>query len=215
MINVHKFTFNGFQENTYLLVDTDTNEAVVVDPGCYDINEKHDLEDFIASNKLKLVRLLNTHCHLDHIFGNQFIQKNWNLALETHEKELETLQLAKHSATIYGFPGYEESPLPTQFLDEQDQIKFGRVILDIIFVPGHAPGHIAFINHADKFVIGGDVLFHGSIGRTDLPGGDFDTLVSSIKNKFYTLPDDYIIYSGHGPETTIGYEKATNPFVKG
>jgi len=215
MINVHKFTFNGFQENTYLLVDTDTNEAVIIDPGCYDVNEKHDLEDFIASNKLKLVRLLNTHCHLDHIFGNQFIQKNWELSLEAHEKELETLQLAKHSATIYGFPAYEESPLPTRFLEEKDQIKFGGAILEIVFVPGHAPGHIAFISHADRFVIGGDVLFHGSIGRTDLPGGDFDTLVNSIKNKFYTLPDDYVVYSGHGPETTIGYEKATNPFVKG
>lgn len=206
------FTFNAFSENTYVLSD-DTKECVVIDPGCYDKAEKQQLTDFIKKEDLKVVRLLNTHCHIDHVLGNKFVADTFNVGLEIHEKDLDVLRSVPAYAPNYGFPNYEEQ-LPSAYLKEGEKVKFGNTELDILFTPGHAPGHVVFYNKAEKICIGGDVLFQSSIGRTDLPGGDFDTLIQSIKTKLFTLPDAVTVYPGHGPETTIGYEKKYNPFLQ-
>jgi len=211
MIQVQKFVFSPFQENTIVLFD-ETKECVIIDPGCFDQNERDELKGFIESNGLKPVQLLNTHCHLDHVFGNQFVANEFGIELAIHEKDLPTLEWVPRACEMYGIPGYMESPQPSSFLDEGDQVKFGNSTLDIRFVPGHAPGHIVFIANEEGFVINADCLFAGSIGRTDLPGGDHPTLIASIKEKLFTLPDDYVVYTGHGPETTIGAEKSGNPF---
>ena len=205
-------TFNAFSENTYVLSD-DTKECIVIDPGCYDKAEKQQLADFIKTEDLKVVHLLNTHCHIDHVFGNKFVADTYNVPLEIHEKDLDVLRSVPAYAPNYGFPNYEEQ-LPGAYLKEGEKVKFGNTELDILFTPGHSPGHVVFYNQPEKVCIGGDVLFQSSIGRTDLPGGDFDTLIQSIKTKLFTLPDDVTVYPGHGPETTIGYEKKHNPFLR-
>ncbi|MEM8567197.1 MAG: MBL fold metallo-hydrolase [Bacteroidota bacterium] len=210
MIEVKSFVFNPFMENTYVLYD-ETKEAVVVDPGCYEKYEKQELSDFIDREGLKIVQLLNTHCHIDHVFGNQYIKQTYNVPLAMHKEDSATLLAVKAYAPSYGFQHYEEST-PDHFLDEGDTIEFGDSTLNIVFVPGHAPGHIAFYSRPDNFIIGGDVLFEGSIGRTDLPGGNFDVLIQSIHQKFFPLGDDMTVYSGHGGTTTIGREKKSNPF---
>ncbi|MFT2010317.1 MBL fold metallo-hydrolase [Pontibacter sp. 13R65] len=204
-------TFNPFQENTYLLHD-DTKECLVIDPGCYDKQEQLELKEYIARHELKVVRLLNTHCHIDHVLGNKFVSDTYGVALEIHEVDLQTLRSVSVYAPSYGFPMYAEQ-LPGSFLKEGDRICFGNTELQVLFAPGHAPGHVVFYNEKEKVCIGGDVLFRNSIGRTDLPGGDFDTLISSIRTKLFTLPDDVTVYPGHGPETTIGFEKKSNPFL--
>ncbi|MFD2514736.1 MBL fold metallo-hydrolase [Pontibacter locisalis] len=205
-------TFNPFQENTYLLHD-DTKECVVIDPGCYEKHEQEELKKFVKDNDLKVVRLLNTHCHIDHVLGNKFVADTYNVPLEIHPDEEQILRAVPTYAPNYGFQLYAEQ-LPEKYLKEGDIVKFGNTELEVILAPGHAPGHVVFYNKPEKTVIGGDVLFQGSIGRTDLPGGDFDTLIQSIKTKLFTLPDDVTVYSGHGPETTIGYEKKYNPFLR-
>ncbi len=210
MIQVKTFVFNPFAENTYVLHD-DTNECIIIDPGCYENYEKKQLSDYVENNGLKVVRLLNTHCHIDHVFGNTFIKNKYGLKLEIHKDDAATLGAVKAYAPSYGFQNFEESTAET-FLEEGDIIKFGNSSLEILFVPGHAPGHIVFYNLDQKICIGGDVLFLESIGRTDLPGGDFDTLIKSIHNKMFSLPDETIVYCGHGSSTTIGHEKVYNPF---
>ena len=212
MLNIHYFTFNGFQENCYILHDK-TNECVIIDPGCYSVTEQSLLVSFIEQNNLKPVRLLNTHCHIDHILGNNFVAKKYNLGLEIHKEDLKTLLSTTKYGHLYGF-NVDPSPTPSTYIDENTVIKFGNSELETRFTPGHAPGHIVFINHAHRFVISGDVLFLSSIGRTDLPGGDFDTLTRSIKNQLFTLDDDYVVYAGHGSSTIIGNEKKNNPFLK-
>jgi hydroxyacylglutathione hydrolase len=211
-MKITRFTFNAFAENTYLLHD-DTNECVVVDPGCSDAKEKEQLKNYIKDNNLKVVRLLNTHCHIDHVLGNKFVANAYNVGLEIHEKDLETLRAIPVYAPVYGITNYEEQ-LPIAYLKEGEQVKFGNTTLEIIFAPGHAPGHVVFYNKEDKTLIAGDVLFQESIGRTDLPGGDHETLLTSIRTKLFTLPDDVTVYPGHGPETTIGHEKKYNPFLQ-
>jgi len=210
MITIQGFTFNPFSENTYILFD-ETKECVIIDPGCSNKSEQEDMVQFISDEGLKPVRLLNTHCHIDHVFGNTFIAKKYNLGLEIHKDDLQTLHSLPQVSHLYGLNA-EESVEPANFLNEGDQIKFGNSVLDIFFTPGHSPGSIVFVSHKDKFVIGGDVLFYGSIGRTDLPGGDHQTLLSSIREKLFVLNDDYAVFSGHGQETSIGFEKKNNPF---
>ncbi|HYG50036.1 MAG TPA: MBL fold metallo-hydrolase [Flavobacteriales bacterium] len=212
MLTVQKFTFNPFSENTYL-VYAQNKEAAIIDPGCFFKEEEDELTAFIQDNKLTVKRLLNTHAHIDHVFGNLYCSTIWNVPLELHEKDIPTLKRMPAAAELWGIKGYKESPMPGAFLTEGQKIKLGDDEMEIIFVPGHAPGHVAFISHKHKFVIGGDVLFEGSIGRTDLPGGSLEVLMQSIKEKFLTLPDDYIIYSGHGNETTVGRERRGNPFI--
>ena len=210
MTQVRSFTFNPFMENTYVVYD-DSQEAVIIDPGCYESHEKQELLDFISANQLKVKYLLNTHGHIDHVLGNAFVKEKLGLSLWIGEKDLETLKSVEVYAPNYGFQGYQAAE-PDHFLKEGDQVTFGSTTFKVLYVPGHAPGHIAFYCEAAGFCIGGDVLFQRSIGRTDLPGGDFDTLIQSIHNKFFTLPDDTVIHSGHGPNTTIGEEKRANPF---
>ena len=213
MIQIQTFTFNGFQENTYILFD-DTKECIIVDPGCYDNQEQETLSNFVSENNLKPVLLINTHCHIDHVLGNYFVAEKWKLDLAIHELDVPTLMSVKDYCTVYGFHNYKESPLPSHFLNEGEKVKFGESELDIQFTPGHAPGHIILNSKKYNFIIGGDVLFQMSIGRTDLPGGDFDTLIVSIKEKLLPLDDNTKVYCGHGPTTTIGFEKANNPFLK-
>lgn len=210
MIQVKSFVFNPFLENTYVLFDK-TKECIIIDPGCYEKFEQDALKSFIEENELKVVRLLNTHCHIDHVFGNYWAKTTFGVDLEIHEFDAPTLLAVKAYAPSYGFQHFQESTAD-KFLKEGDKIHFGNRELDIMFVPGHAPGHIAFYNREEKICIGGDVLFQGSIGRTDLPGGDFDTLINSIKTKMFLLDDDTTVYCGHGASTTIGEEKMHNPF---
>lgn len=208
------FTFNPFAENTYLLYD-DTKECVIIDPGCYTAEERQQLVNFIESNELKPVRLLNTHCHVDHVFGNRFIADKYNLTLEIHKGELIVLQTVPQVCAHYGIPFDDHSPEPGKFIEAGDIISFGNTKLKTLFTPGHSPASISFFDEASKILIAGDVLFQGSIGRTDLPGGDFQTLIDSIKREYYPLGDDVQVYPGHGPSTTVGVEKKTNPFLTG
>lgn len=211
MISVHSFVFNPIQENTYVLAD-ETGECVIIDPGCYDESERRYLAAFIKEKGFTPKHLLNTHCHLDHIFGNAFVAETYQLPLQCHEKELPVLDAFLPTASMYGMNA-EASPAPGKFLNEGDQVHFGNSVLDIVFTPGHSPGSITFISKADKFIIAGDVLFYGSIGRTDLPGGNFDTLIHSIREKLFHLGDGFEVYSGHGPKTSIGHERRHNPFL--
>ena len=212
MIKIQTFTFNDFQENTYVLFDK-TNECIIVDPGCYEKKEKIQLENFISDNKLKPILLVNTHCHIDHVLGNHFVSKSWNIPLAMHKLDLPTLKSVADYCSIYGFHNYEQSPEPKLFLKENDVINFGNSSLKVLFTPGHAPGHIVLHSSKQNFIIGGDVLFKLSIGRTDLPGGDHDTLIQSIKEKLIPLHDDTTVYCGHGMPTNIGFEKQNNPFI--
>lgn len=211
-MNIVKFTFSPFQENTYILYDN-TKQCVIIDPGCYDENERRRLVEFIESRELNPVRLLNTHGHLDHIFGNKFVAEKYNLQVESHKDEQQVIEYSTIAAQSYGLQ-LEQSPRISVFWDEGDSITFGDSELKVFFTPGHSPASISFYSEKDNFIIGGDVLFRLSIGRTDLPGGNFETLSHSIKTKFYTLPDETKVYSGHGEVTTVGYEKQHNPFVR-
>lgn len=209
-MTVKAFPFNPFQENTYVVYD-ETKECIIIDPGCYTPEERGSLVAFIEDNDLKPVRLLNTHCHLDHICGNKFIADKYGLKLEAHRAELPILEHAPKAAAMYGFP-METSPEIEIFLDESDTIHFGKSSFQILFTPGHSPGSISFYSEKESFVIAGDVLFKQGIGRTDLPLGDYDTLIRSIKEKLFTLDKRTTVYSGHGPSTTVGYELVNNPF---
>ena len=211
-MTVTGFTFNPFSENTYVLHDQ-TGECVIIDPGCYEKQEQDMLRSFLAEQKLKVVLLLNTHCHIDHVFGNKFITDTYQVPFLIHRQEVATLQAVPVYAPAYGFPHYQPAT-PTGFLTPGENITFGQTELQVLFTPGHAPGHVVFYHQESGVCLGGDVLFQRSIGRTDLPGGDFDTLIRSIRTQLFTLPDAVRVYPGHGPSTTIGEEKQANPFLK-
>jgi hydroxyacylglutathione hydrolase len=211
MITVQSFTFGPFEENTYVLFD-ETRQCIILDPGCYTANEKRELADFIEFEKLKPVKLINTHAHIDHILGNNFVAGKYNLPLEMNELDVKLLKAAPTYGQLWGIQA-EPSPEPSVLLEEGDEVKFGNSVLKVLFTPGHSEGSISFYNRENNFVIAGDVLFYGSIGRTDLPGGDFDTLILSIKEKLFPLGDSCKVYSGHGPATSIGFERENNPFL--
>ncbi|HYI79042.1 MAG TPA: MBL fold metallo-hydrolase [Chryseolinea sp.] len=210
MITIQSFVFNAFQENTYIISD-DTKECAIVDPGCYEEHEKKELSDYILENQLSVKMLLNTHCHIDHILGNEFVKQKYGSKLYLHKTEVFVLNAQKILAAHYGFNLYQPAA-PDNYLNEGDSIEFGTQKFSVLFVPGHSPGHIAFYSEKEKVVLAGDVLFLNSVGRTDLPGGNHNTLIDSIHKKLFTLPDDVTVYPGHGNETTIGVEKRTNPF---
>lgn len=212
MLNVQPFTFNPVQENTYVLFN-ESGQCCIIDPGCYFPAEEKALADFIEQNKLTPVFLLNTHCHLDHIFGNRFVHQKWNLTLHISKQEKPVLDLGPATGERWQLP-FENYDGDFTYIDEGDTIKLGADELHILFTPGHSPGSLSFYSKENKFIISGDVLFQGSVGRTDLPGADFNLLEESIKTKLYTLPEDVIVYPGHGDSTTIGDEMKTNPFVK-
>lgn len=205
------FTFNPFMENTYVLFD-ETKKAVIIDPGCHNKKERAEIFDFIQSQDLKPVKLLNTHCHIDHVLGNAFIQNTYDIPLWYHKEEDPILKAVPTYAGNYGFPHFQESSAD-HYISDGETIKFGNQTLVAICVPGHSPGHLVFYHEPSKICIGGDTLFQGSIGRTDLPGGDPDTLLHSIKERLFSLPNEVVVFPGHGPETTIGVEKIRNPFV--
>lgn len=213
MFAVKSFEFNPLQENTWLLYN-EFNECIIIDPGAYFDDEKEELKKFIEEKKLQPVYLLNTHCHLDHVFANKFVAETWGLKLSIHPGEKEVLEHAPVSGLMYNVPfdNYTGEIIPLQ---PGSEISIGDDTLKILFTPGHSPASVSFYCAAQKFVIGGDVLFSGSIGRTDLPGGSFEVLEKSIREEFYTLPDDTVIHPGHGPSTTVGAEKRSNPFVSG
>ena len=211
-MEIKKFTFNPYQENTYVLYD-ESGACVIIDPGMYTGAEQNELVAFIKANNLKPERLLNTHCHIDHVLGNKFVFDNWGLKPEFNKGELYILQAVAGYAPQMGMQ-YELSPEPEHFLPETGTIEFGNSSLKLIFAPGHSPAHLCFYAEKENFLIGGDVLFYRSIGRTDLPGGNHQQLIDSIKNSVFLLPDDCEVFPGHGPSTTIGFEKMNNPFLR-
>jgi len=212
-MEIQSFTFNPFMENTFVLYD-ETGECIIIDAGCYEESERTELVGFIESKKLTPVKLVNTHCHIDHVLGLKFLAEKYQLELWFHEKDMPVFDSTEMVAQMYGIPNVQLPPKPAGFIGESDQVTFGDSALDILFCPGHSPGHIVLVDSVKKQVIGGDVLFYGSIGRTDLPGGDHATLIDSIKTKLFPLGDDYQVFSGHGPVTNIGFEKAHNPFLQ-
>jgi glyoxylase-like metal-dependent hydrolase (beta-lactamase superfamily II) len=210
MAKIRSFINNPYQENTYILFD-ETRECAIIDPGMYTASEQNAVVNFIQDNQLKPVLLLNTHCHIDHVLGNKFVFDQYGLKPQFHEGESYVLAAVPAYAPQMGIR-YEPSPLPDHYLSETGNISFGDTELQFIFAPGHSPAHLCFYDEADNLLVGGDVLFRWSIGRSDLPGGDYDLLIRNIREKLFTLPDDCLVYPGHGPETTIGFEKEYNPF---
>ena len=213
MLNVKIFQFNPLQENTYLVYDNQKN-CLIFDPGCYFDNERDVLVDFILKNGLLPVQLWNTHCHLDHVFGNKFIHEEYGLFLHIHEGEKKVLDRAPESGLMWNIP-FDNYNGPINSITAETSFDFGGEKVQILETPGHSPASISFYFPDSGFVIAGDVLFRESVGRTDLPGANPDILVKSILEKLYTLPDETVVYSGHGMPTTIGHEKRYNPFVKG
>ena len=211
MFTVKAFTFSPVQENTYVLYN-DKGNAFIIDPGCYFEEERDTLAQFLQQNKLQPVKLLNTHCHLDHVFGNKWIYETYGLELHLHPIEQQVLAFAPTSGLMWNLP-FDNYNGPFHFLNAGDELLLDGDQLKVLFAPGHSPGHVCFYCKAQGFVIGGDVLFRESIGRTDLPGGNHETLLNSIRTQLFTLPDETVVYSGHGPTTTIGYEKKHNPFL--
>jgi glyoxylase-like metal-dependent hydrolase (beta-lactamase superfamily II) len=211
MLKVKSFVFSPIQENTYLLYN-EFNDCLIIDPGCYFPEEKDEMKGFITQSSLQPRMLLNTHCHLDHVFGNKFVAETWALTLQLHEKEKLLLDYAPTSGLMYNMP-FDNYAGDYIYLKEGDVVKLGEDELTVIEAPGHSPGHICFYCAKQNFIISGDVLFNRSIGRTDLPGGNHETLLKNIREKLFVLPDETVVYSGHGPVTTIGEEKKDNPFL--
>jgi hydroxyacylglutathione hydrolase len=210
MLQIKLFEFSPIQENTYVLYN-EFNDCLIIDPGCYYDDEKDELVNFLIKMDLKPKMLLNTHCHLDHVFGNKFIAEKFGLTLQIHRNEKLVLDFAPKSGLLYNLP-FDNYNGDFIYLEEGNKILLGNDELTVIEAPGHSPGHICFYCAAQHFIISGDVLFKRSIGRTDLPGGDHETLLKNIREKLFTLPAETKVYSGHGPETTIGEEKSQNPF---
>jgi glyoxylase-like metal-dependent hydrolase (beta-lactamase superfamily II) len=211
MITIKVFVFNPFQVNTYLLYDK-SGDCILIDPGCYDDNERQHLLKFISGNDLKPVRVINTHVHTDHILGNAFVCKHFKLGWETHAESRLLWELSSEFSSALNIQ-LDDIETPTANFQEGDKLRFGKSELEVIYTPGHANGSCCFVNHDQKFIISGDVLFRESIGRTDLPTGDYNILKESIEKKLFTLGYDYTVYPGHGPETTIGHEIEYNPFL--
>ena len=211
MLKIKSFTFNPYQENTYLIFD-DSKEAVVIDPGNYEAYENESISKFIDENKLQLKKIILTHCHLDHCLGNKYLNQKYGAELLIPFDERDLYKNVENIATLFGFANYSHLD-ENKYLKEKDKIEFGNIKLDVLFLPGHSPGHLAFYFKNDNLCFSGDVLFYNSIGRTDLPGGDHDTLINSIKNKLFLLNPNTIIYPGHGQKTILKNEMKNNPFL--
>jgi hydroxyacylglutathione hydrolase len=210
MLTIKNFTFSPFQENTYVLFN-EQKKGIIIDPGCFDLKEQNELMTFLKSENIVLERLLLTHGHIDHILGNHFINQTFQLLPEMHKTDLFFIEHQMVSAQKYGIP-CEQSPMPKIFLNEGDSILFYEDELKVLFTPGHSPGSISFHCPKQGFIISGDVLFSGSIGRTDLPGGNHELLLQMVREKLFTLDGNTQVFSGHGPVTSIEKEKSTNPF---
>ena len=208
-VNVASFQFNAFQENTFIVWDTKLN-CVIIDPGCYEKHEEEELFDFIENKGLKPIALLNTPAHIDHILGNATLKTKYDIPFYLHNDDLNTLHSVASYAQVYGFEKYKISPDPDFYLEHDTELKFGEICFKVFHTPGHAPGHVVFFEEDNQFVINGDVLFNGSFGRVDLPGGDIQTLKKSIFDIMFQLPENTVVFCGHGPETTIEKEKEHN-----
>ena len=211
MLEVKKFVVNPLQENTFLLFD-ESKECIIVDAGFYYGEEEDEVDYFIERNELKLKKLVNTHCHFDHMMGVEYLREKYQVDFEAHSDDAFWVDKVVDQALRFGFEMKPVKPID-RFISEKETVSFGNTELKIIHVPGHSPGHVVLYSEKESILIGGDVLFYGSIGRTDLPGGDYDTLINGIKSKLFPLPDETVVYCGHGPETTIGFEKKNNPFL--
>lgn len=211
MLHVHTFTFNPFAENTYLLYDQ-TDTCIVIDPGCYSEVEQNILLDYIIHKGLKLEKILCTHGHIDHILGNGFLKQHFNVPIVAHSFAATEMRMALQYGAMYGIP-LKTTPMPDAFVDEGDTVSFGETTLAVLFTPGHSAGHVSFLHKETKQLFSGDVLFDGSVGRWDLPGGNFDVLMQTIQNKLLTLDDETKVYPGHGETTLIGRERNSNPYL--
>lgn len=211
MITIKSFVFNAFQENTYALYD-ETGDCILVDAGCYSSAEKQNIDAFLQQHQLTLKKLVNTHCHVDHVLGMAYLAQKYNPEIWIHPGDAKLMEDARKHGLIFGFDA-EEPPKATHFLEDGQELKIGNSSLQIYHVPGHSPGSVAIHSREGNFVVVGDVLFKGSIGRTDLPGGNYDQLIESIFKKLMVLPPETIVYSGHGPSTTIHEEALSNPFL--
>jgi glyoxylase-like metal-dependent hydrolase (beta-lactamase superfamily II) len=212
MIKIETFVFNMFSENTFVVWDKESNEAAVIDPGMSSISEEELIEDFILNNHLKIKYLINTHCHIDHILGCNFVKEKYNPKFLVPEKDVPLFQNAHLQASAFGVD-YKEPPKPDAFITEEKDLQLGKTIVTFLFTPGHTPGEYCIYFEEDKFCITGDVLFREGIGRTDLWGGDYNRLIRSIETKLFTLPGDVKIYPGHGEPSTINHEMQNNPFL--
>lgn len=212
MIKIKCFEFNLFAENTYVLYD-ETKEAVIIDCGCMSADEEKRLSEFIAGHELAPKLLLCTHLHLDHILGNAFVHRTYGLLPKAHRLEVEQIPPLDVQMKQMGLHASVDAVPVTSFLNENEPIRFGHSELAVLFVPGHSPGSLVFYSPADGFVLSGDTLFAGSIGRTDLWGGSYGRLVSAIRNKILSLPDETLVCPGHGPSTTVIEEKLHNPYL--
>ncbi|MCS7053932.1 MAG: MBL fold metallo-hydrolase [Ignavibacterium sp.] len=213
MLEIKKFIFNPFSENTYVLWEKESLECMIIDPGCSDEDEEYELFDFIESNNLKPKYLINTHCHIDHILGVNSVLNKFKIKYFAPEKDLPLLEHAISQAEMFGLR-IDEIRKPDEYLSEELILKIGNEKIRCLYTPGHTPGEYCLYSDSNKICITGDVLFQQSIGRTDLWGGNFEQLLKSIENKLLTLPDEVVIYPGHGDVSTIGEEKKFNPFLK-
>jgi glyoxylase-like metal-dependent hydrolase (beta-lactamase superfamily II) len=212
-MNIKSFVFNPFYENTYVISSNDKN-AFIFDPGCYEDFEINEICQYIDEQQLNVKAIVNTHCHIDHVLGNKTLKEKFNCPLMIPKREEEIFNAVVTYAPQWGITNYQHAEVD-KFLLEKGSLQLDEVTFSLIEVSGHSPGHLIFYEESEQTIIGGDVLFRESIGRTDLPGGNHDELLTNIREKVYTLPEEVTVYPGHGPETTIGYEKKYNPFVKG
>lgn len=212
MLSFESFVFNPFGENTYIIY-SETGECVIVDPGCATTGEEDRLYGFIDSHRLKPLRVINTHGHVDHVVGNSAVKRRYGIPVAAHPDTKEDFKQAKRQAVWLGFQLVGDIDLPDVDLEDDELIRLGDGVLEVICTPGHARGSVSLYAPAEGWVFTGDALFCRSVGRTDLPGGDFDTLRESIRSRLFTLPDDTEVFCGHGEPTTIGEEKDFNPYV--
>ncbi|GIK60768.1 MAG: MBL fold metallo-hydrolase [Ignavibacteriota bacterium] len=212
MLKIKLFTFNMFSENTIIIWDDESRDAAIVDPGTSSSTEENELLSFISSKDLRIKYLINTHCHIDHILGCSFVKEKFNPVYYAPELDLPLLDNAQHQAQMFDLD-IDQPPIPDKLITEQTEIMIGESKLQFLFTPGHTPGEFCIYIGEEKICVTGDVLFKESIGRTDLWGGNYETLLNSIHEKLFLLPDDVIIYPGHGEPSTIGYEKQNNPFL--
>lgn len=212
MIKIKTFEFNPFSENTYVVWDDISKEAILIDPGCYSSDEEKLLKSFIINNSLIPKYLINTHCHIDHILGNKFIKSEFDILFYAPDGDLFLLKGLKQQSEMFGLSA-DDSPLPDERLDEDVELKIGEENFNLIYTPGHTPGGHCIVNYKHKIIFSGDLLFYESIGRTDLPGGDYNAITHSLVNKIMKLDGKFVVYPGHGQTTTINYEKSNNPFI--
>lgn len=211
-MKIHAFTFNPFSENTYILWASN-GDGVIVDPGNFDSHETQSLQEFVASNKIKIKEIILTHAHIDHVFGCADLCAHYGVGIRMHKSDLFLLEHAEATGRMYGLP-VKAAPAPQAWFSDVDTYELGGEILEVRFTPGHSPGSVSFYNSQENWVISGDVLFKQSIGRTDLPMGNHEQLLESIRTQLFSLPEDCVVFSGHGPSTKIGDEKRMNPFLQ-